>query len=80
MLNYMQEMKADVCLAFSRWVLTPFAMSGKQQMEERYGRLMLIILVHSLREFLIFQMVKKISLCGGPTHNYSEDLCSGFRF
>lgn len=23
MLNYMQEMKADVCLAFSRWVLTP---------------------------------------------------------
>lgn len=46
----------DTRSAFSRRTLTPT--SGEQQAEERYGRVVFIILLHSLRTFLISQTVK----------------------
>lgn len=47
-----RDESCDICLAFSRWIWTPSPSNiGKQQKEERCGRFICIILLHSLHGF-----------------------------
>lgn len=59
-LSYMQEMSAVICVQHSagEYRHRRQATSGEQQAEERYGRVVFIILLHSLSAFLISQTIK----------------------